>query len=741
MNSSEDLNNEMLTAYFDGELSAAEQREMEQMLFQRPELRRQLREWAVLRERLQESRQAATPPGDSGQRTKQVMDRIAQAAVEGRVAWRARGTEMAMGADGTQGTVTDREGILATEFDPPLGPRAAAMVAESADGTQMADGTRVDGRVQVDDGTWWADYRLLSPGQRMRRWAWQMASVATVAAALLLTVALSSFPAASWNQTADNAGMAVGSRATESVAPSTAEAAPTEAAGEMDPLLGGLVASAETPQGEADKTDVVNEQLPEFFVVYDVADQQQSWQQIQSLLASNQLKPVEVFEEGGSPALVLSGEVKTLSDLLASFQASGDHSLALMSRVHTAAPAFESVVAESFVAESFVADAVEVHLGGAASDAAVSEELGSQTLKVAQGAGDPNPAGQPANANAVGRRQGQPLALSPADQAVDAPLRSRSSAADPSGAAGTAGAVGRSGEEPRVQIGQGRRVGTRESRGVDGSNLDPDPGVLAAAPDVSAAGAGGVTPPPDSAAAVPGRNGPPIVADFNLYRQDIIRSQATVLGNSLAQRPDVTLETFINQHPPQPRARVPFVPRDGAAAAGNGDAADVVAADGRQTGTVAAQVNSSDSVAGAESAVDHGLPAAVAQQQAEGLARSRPSAGAAPASEIELGQRPPLSDPALARQNLQAPGGLPDGPGRIGRFAPDGPGRIGRFAPGGPGRIGRFAPGGPASPTSPTSPANSANAGVGRSESATVQVVVILRPKPITEAPAEEPPR
>jgi hypothetical protein len=47
MNSSDDLNNELLTAYFDGELSPAEQREVEQFLFEQPESRRRIHDWGV----------------------------------------------------------------------------------------------------------------------------------------------------------------------------------------------------------------------------------------------------------------------------------------------------------------------------------------------------------------------------------------------------------------------------------------------------------------------------------------------------------------------------------------------------------------------------------------------------------------------------------------------------------------------------------------------------------------------
>lgn len=535
MNPSDEINNEMLTAYFDGELSQAEQLQVEQALFGCPESRRQLRQWAVLRQgfqqwsegddgRLQLGGQAIGPERREGSgddrsgrnpaegsggpladdRIAALMARVMAAHRDGAAPWSAvapsPGARVGAGESSSGGEIK-------------VG--AAAELDESATTAQgMAGRSRVaGGGGRALDG-WLSDYRRLTPRQRMRRWSWQLGSAVAAAAALLLTVWLNPWSARSIETAMGPAagldGRIASEQASERGRPMAS--APGEFAADVAPMMADAelaeagLAGADTAMGgglapmmSADGTDdpVLAAGAPmgvagsvgpggaasadppldgyTAFLVYDAVDQTASLETLQTVLAQNSLTLTEVFQDDGNPAVVVSGDTRQLAEVMEAFQTQGEHRLAFVSKIDNGSGLpLGGLPAEAAALpmESMLADGPEVGGGLAARGQESSENRSSR----------------------AGADGDQAVAA-----VVEGPL--------PSGTLGMAATEAQVAASPSIG---GVEVGRPES--VLNSQL----------------------------------------------RQDIIRSQANLLANSLSPPTHMTLEEFLRERPNGRRPRIPF---------------------------------------------------------------------------------------------------------------------------------------------------------------------------------------
>jgi hypothetical protein len=408
MKASDDHHNELLTAYFDGELSHAEQVQVEQILFGKPEFRQLLQQWAVLRAELQSlggklgttdqssfecsnndlaidglaidglaiddaskrenPSDGYTNNSDSHDRTRgcarssalasAIMDRIAGANREGRVKWQIN----AGGAKQESVPVSQAPLSQAPLSQAPLSqaPLSQAPLSQATSDGSRGNPSDSPKNLEVPelkssaDDHWLSDYRKVTPRQRMRRWAWQMSAIVTVAGGLFLTVYFNGpptgFPPQS-SHLADHGGARSDSRfaehgavrdqgATDKFMAKAADAR-NRTTGEVGPESvffhepAEIPAMAATTAGDSDFSlgGVGITAGYSGFVVFAVGDHERGLEQMQSVLATNNMEPVEILEVDGIQAVVLSGELKTISDLLGDFQAAGDNSVAFMSKV------------------------------------------------------------------------------------------------------------------------------------------------------------------------------------------------------------------------------------------------------------------------------------------------------------------------------------------------------------------------------------------------------------------------
>lgn len=339
MNSNDKLNNEILSAYFDGELSQTEQLQVEQALFDRPECLRLLRDWAILREGLQNtSEMIQAQVGIAGEQQVNnapnasemaVMSRIAAAVAAGEVKW-AKSDSVSVGADWTNRV-----------------PMAVELSAVQQNNSKVADGLVTPNSEPAGVNQRPSDYRRLNPNQRLRRWRWQLVAISTAAAGMVLVVFMNQFgndprmvgtDGSPTQPKSERAALGIepelDGRPSEMAMASPAAPSPAGGGGPdggaNNPMLSDLnVASSTTstndnPMANSDYTT---------FISYDVADPELGLQQMQTVLASNKMTPVEIFEQDDSPVVVLSGDAKKLAEVLEAFQAAGDNSPALLAKV------------------------------------------------------------------------------------------------------------------------------------------------------------------------------------------------------------------------------------------------------------------------------------------------------------------------------------------------------------------------------------------------------------------------
>lgn len=355
MNSSDELNNEMLTAYFDGELSQAEQLQVEQALFDNPKLRQQLRDWATLRDAIQGASDSHVTGAEScsdaavgsnsvahdvSHLEKAIMNRIASAMAAGQVGWAATASK--------QAPRFEQKSSSASEVASGVGSGASGFSAASARGADIKKTSGHDltdslvnsqGDKDSSGGNWLSDYRRLSPTQRLSRWRWQLGAIFTVAAGLLLTVFLNQnfdFENFAYNapteKETDSARLSGISGPDLMVA--KASPAPESMNGFNDPMLQNLAPGGAMPElFTADVNPAAELEKINTFFSYDVPDPHLGLQQMREVLDLNKMTPVEVFEQDDSPVLVLSGKVDELVKVLEAFQAIGGNSLALLAKV------------------------------------------------------------------------------------------------------------------------------------------------------------------------------------------------------------------------------------------------------------------------------------------------------------------------------------------------------------------------------------------------------------------------
>ncbi|MDP1563885.1 MAG: zf-HC2 domain-containing protein [Pirellulaceae bacterium] len=347
MNSSNKLNNELLTAYFDGELSQAEQMQVEQALFDSPDCLRQLREWAVLREALQNTSvviQAQT--GISGDRQIANEPSAAEAAIMNRIVTAMAGGEVKWASGGSLQTATASLDAAPVAGEPSKVRRSDSHVAEVA-ATQITERTPELARGDHSP----SGFRRLNPTQRLRRWRWQLVAITTVAASMLLAVFMNQYPVGPRNAGTDGSrsdgnvdhSPALGERESadsssevvRSAAPSSSDFAGAEdvvGGGRAD---GGVVSNTMMPDVIVDAPMNANPSTFDYttFVSFDVPDAGVGLQQMQSVLAENQLGPGEIYKLDDSQVVVLSGDAKKLAEVLKEFQAIGGNSLALLATV------------------------------------------------------------------------------------------------------------------------------------------------------------------------------------------------------------------------------------------------------------------------------------------------------------------------------------------------------------------------------------------------------------------------
>ena len=521
MNSNDKLNDEMLTAYFDGELSQAEQVQVEQALFDNAEYARRLRQWSQLRDAVQQASEViqarvvaasnSTNGSESNELEAMVMKRITAATAAGEVKWLKDGS-MRPAPSAADSATADSVTV---------GTRAAAEIVDSKhavgpDSHELSERKPSGSSTNKNGGGWLADYRQLDPAQRLRRWQWQLGAIATVAAGLLLTVYLipnregdgafvalpkaeRRFPGAEMAKQAD-APMSVA--AGEAIPMAAGEEMPMTAGEEMasvavDPMsatndaVGAVVGSAMEAGGQ---TDLAPDYAYTTFMSYDVANTEVGLQQMQAVLAQNSVIPMDVFEQDESSIVVLSGDAKKLAEILESFQAAGDHSLALVAKV---GPEFE--VAQGGMVGSF----------------------GSPTI---ENLGDSNTLADSANTLPVAPQ----TALGPLETPIadTLPIESTNQSSKLMAAA------------PAPNVASAVESQAAQARGgVDGDLNQSFPSSPIAGNTAVANGS---------------------MATLNVYRQDVIRTQANVISNSMMPSPNVTLEQFLNERPAPRRPRVPF---------------------------------------------------------------------------------------------------------------------------------------------------------------------------------------
>jgi hypothetical protein len=187
----------------------------------------------------------------------------------------------------------------------------------------------------------------MNPAQRIRRSRWQLGLVGTVAAGLILTVFLTQIPRGEDSAMEATPNRGVG--APQASAPSPSDlmakaevpqsfgAESSNGADSIDnQMLVPLAPGAAAPLASADVAATeVSPLASEYtnFISFDVSDPEVGLQQMQSVLASNKMAPIEIFEQDDSPVVVLSGDVKKLAEVLEAFQAAGDNSLSLLAKV------------------------------------------------------------------------------------------------------------------------------------------------------------------------------------------------------------------------------------------------------------------------------------------------------------------------------------------------------------------------------------------------------------------------
>jgi hypothetical protein len=505
MNSSDKLSNEMLTAYFDGELSQAEQLQVEQALFDHPEYARQLRNWAELRDALQQAARvietrvahasSRVNPSEPDDLESLVMKRISTAMAAGEVKW---ATGSSAGATPASLDFAANQALKSNQEHAAVGPDSKVQISAS-----------IAGNSNHSAGTGWMSDHRLNPSRRLRRWQWQVGLLSTIVAGLFLTVYLNPNPlgprtalgppesggAASGTSEVATQGELGQSGLTEAMA----RVAPNQASGlsdnEVNPLLSDLnpdvIASVMRSATNPDST-----QQDEYrtFVSYDMADPEVGLGQMRSVLdnnlANNYVTLVDSFQLDDAQVVVLSGDAKNLAEILESFQAAGDNSLTLIAKV---GPEFESP--EGATLNTFVGPMM----------ADVSPLNPSLTVT-------PPVPGRPAEM-AAGSLENRPGEAQQAEAAEQKMLAQDSS--------------------PGNQANQGNAAQSPLA-----SNIDMDSAL--------AQGSG-----------IAGDVGGNILS-FNNYRQDVIRSQANVFNNSISPSKGLTLEEFLNERPAPKRPRVPF---------------------------------------------------------------------------------------------------------------------------------------------------------------------------------------
>lgn len=514
MNSSDELNNEMLTAYFDGELSQAEQLQVEQALFDNPMLRQQLRDWAKLRDALQGasdshvigvdrcsgstqdsargSEQGSNSVShDAGRLEKKILDRIASAMAAGQVSWAATAANQAPRSEQERASSAAEIASGASAYTA-ASNRAADVKNTSAQDSTASVATSQGGK-NSSGGGWLSDYRRLSPTQRLRRWQWQFGAIFAVAAGLLLTVFV--------NRNVDFLNLAYKTSAEEASKPrdlsgiggrdlmvaSAPPVAPVMPSFE-NPMPEDLAPSTEMAEfGVVDGNPVALMDDVTNFISYDVADPELGLQQMQQVLAGNKMTPVEVFEEFDSPVVVLSGEVQKLVEVLEAFEAAGDNSLVLLAKVGSDT-------------DSALATNMFQNFGG------VPSEMDAMNSSVA----NQSPPALASEANVVGEAESRQDQSDSIRATQDSSLDASAASVPPS-----------VGQLPGQATG-GQASGEQFAGGLSASGQGQQ------------------------------------IASINSYRQGIIRSQANVLSNSMTPPANVTIEEFLKQRPAQVRPRVPF---------------------------------------------------------------------------------------------------------------------------------------------------------------------------------------
>jgi len=349
----ENLDDEMLTAYFDGELSLAEQLQVEQVLFRYPEAARALRQWGQLRltwPTLAEDPAVADVRHRLGQSIRQ---RISQTMADGDVPWLA-------GADSQRKTSQTADSCS---------ERADCDLADSGRAEwKSAGGVPKQVPQRLRSGVrrfWWGGNRGLRPAERLQRSAWQMGTVATVAVALLVTVWFSRPPIG-------------GDRAVTGFRDQAEHAATDLRADRMMSAIPGARSRPEVVEPSDEPRDdwpALHEYTG--IVVYDVLDPLEGLRQMQVQLEAHHLDPVQWIEDDGAPAVVLTGDLKSVSDLLHSFQSAGNHSLAFMSKIGPAGHDLDDEVAMSLGREAgLLSEAVTESPAGAETSELVLADSG-----------------------------------------------------------------------------------------------------------------------------------------------------------------------------------------------------------------------------------------------------------------------------------------------------------------------------------------------------------------------------
>lgn len=502
MNSSEKLSNEMLTAYFDGELSQAEQLQVEQALFDNPEYARQLRNWSELRDALQQAARvietrvahasSRVNPSEPTDLESLVMKRISTAMAAGEVKW----------ASGS--TAGSTPASLDFAADPTLKSNQEPAAVGTDSKVQIS--ASIAGNSNHSAATGWMSDHRLNPSRRLRRWQWQVGLLSTIVAGLFLTVYLNQNPLGPRTALGppESGGAAFGTRelatreefgqsgAVEAMARMAPHQASVLSDNEVNPLLSDLnpdvVASV---MRSATNPDPTQQDEYRTFVSYDMADPEVGLGQMRSVLdnnlANNFVTLVDSFQLDDAQVVVLSGDAKNLAEILESFQAAGDNSLTLIAKV---GPEFESP--EGATLNTFVGSMM----------ADVSPVNPSPTVT-------PPVPGRPAEM-AAGSLESRPGEAQQAKAAEQNMLAQDSSP----------GNQGNYAQSPLA------------------SNIDMDSAL------VQGSGIAGDV----------GGN----ILSFNNYRQDIIRSQANVFNNSISPSKGLTLEEFLNERPAPKRPRVPF---------------------------------------------------------------------------------------------------------------------------------------------------------------------------------------